>query len=325
MTERVKYLIVDEYQDVNPLQEALITLLHRFGAQVCVVGDDDQVCVVGDDDQTIYQWNGSDIGNILGFRDSYPDVTQIEMGDNFRSSRGVVDSGRRVAEGNAARLPKTMRSQEREPYEQGDLLALQFRSPAEEAAWIVSKIQALRGRPFDENGEIRGLTWSDCAILLRSVKNSAEPIVAALREAGVPYLVKGMNRLFETREIEAARAIFYYLNDEIDRDDLTRAWTDADVGLAPADLDQAIARLDAERADWPNRWLTSERSLQHTFTGFLNQAQLREEKVPAGDILGRTRGEIVYYHLGKFSQIITDYELIHFHSEATSLLQVVPA
>ena len=303
ISERVKYLIVDEYQDVNPLQEGLIMLLHRFGAQVCVVGDDDQ---------TIYQWNGSEIGNILGFRDRYPDVTQIGMGDNFRSSRGVVDSGRRVAEGNAARLPKTMQSQERQPYEQGDLLALQFPSPAEEAAWIVGKIQALRGRPFDEHGEVRGLTWSDCAILLRSVKNSAEPIVAALREAGVPYLVKGMNRLFETREIQAARAIFYYLNDEIDSDDLKRAWTDADLGLAPADLDQAIAWLDAERADWPNRWLTSERSLQHTFTGFLNQAQLREEKVPAGDLLGRTRGEIVYYNLGKFSQIITDYELIHF-------------
>ncbi len=81
-----------------------------------------------------------------------------------------------------------------------------------------------------------------------------------------------MNRLFETREIQAARAIFYYLNDEIDSDDLKRAWTDADLGLAPADLDQAIAWLDAERADWPNRWLTSQRSLQHTFTGFLNQA-----------------------------------------------------
>lgn len=310
MTERVKYLVVDEYQDVNPLQEALIKLLHSFGAQVCVVGDDDQ---------TIYQWNGSDIGNILGFQERYPDVTQIEMGDNFRSSRGVVDSGRRVAEGNTARLPKTMQSQERQRYEQGDLLALEFPSPAEEAAWIVGKIQALRGRPWDENKEVRGLTWSDCAILLRSVKNCAEPIVSALREAGVPYLIKGMNRLFETREIEAARAVFYYLNSEIDRDDLKRAWTEADLGLASVDLDRAIDWLDNERADWPNRWLASERSLQHTFTGFLNQAQLREEKIPAGGILGRTQGEIVYYNLGKFSQIITDYELINFHSDATSL------
>lgn len=310
MAERVKYLIVDEYQDVNPLQETLITLLHRFGAQVCVVGDDDQ---------TIYQWNGSDISNILGFTERYPHVTQIEMGDNFRSSPGVVDSGRRVAEGNAERLPKAMQSRDKQAYEQGDLLALGFRTPDEEAAWIVGKIQALRGRPFVENDEARGLTWSDCAILLRSVKNNAEPIVAALRAAGVPYFIKGMNRLFETFEIVAARGIFYYLNNEIGAHDLKRAWQDANLGLLDADLDRAIAWLDAERADWPNRWLTSERSLQRTFVGFLDQAQLREESVPAGDILGRTRGEIVYYNLGKFSQIITDYELIHFHSEAASL------
>jgi DNA helicase-2/ATP-dependent DNA helicase PcrA len=63
MAERVKYLIVDEYQDVNPLQEGMIRLLHDLGAQLCVVGDDDQ---------TIYQWNGSDIANIVGFADRYP-------------------------------------------------------------------------------------------------------------------------------------------------------------------------------------------------------------------------------------------------------------
>lgn len=79
ISSRVRYLVVDEYQDVNPLQERLIRLLNELGAQVCVVGDDDQ---------TIYQWNGSDIKNILEFKDRYLDVTLVKMGDNFRSSRG---------------------------------------------------------------------------------------------------------------------------------------------------------------------------------------------------------------------------------------------
>lgn len=310
LSARIKYLIVDEYQDVNPLQEVLIGQLHALGAQVCVVGDDDQ---------TIYQWNGSDIGNILGFADRYPGVTQVAMGENFRSSRGVVDSGRRVAEGNTERLPKAMRSTDQQLYEQGDLLALVFRSPQDEAAWIVDKVQRLRGRPFTENGETRGLTWSDCAILLRSVKNSAEPIVAALRQAGIPYLIKGMNRLFETAEVQAARAIFYYLNDEIGRDELREAWLAAKLGVDPLDLDRAIDWLDAERADWSNRWLTSTRSPQHSFLGFLEQIGLREESITGDALLGRARGEIVYYNLGKFSQLITDYELVHFHSEASSL------
>jgi DNA helicase-2/ATP-dependent DNA helicase PcrA len=65
LAERVKYLIVDEYQDVNPIQEAIIWLLHDLGARVCVVGDDDQ---------TIYQWRGSDVQNILTFDKRYPSV-----------------------------------------------------------------------------------------------------------------------------------------------------------------------------------------------------------------------------------------------------------
>jgi DNA helicase-2/ATP-dependent DNA helicase PcrA len=310
LAERVKYLIIDEYQDVNPLQEGLIRQLSQLGAEVCVVGDDDQ---------TIYQWNGSDVGNILGFADRYAEVTRVEMGENFRSSPGVVDSARRVAEGNAERLPKTMQSMDKQVYEQGDLLALAFRSPEDEAAWIVDKIRRLRGRPFTENDDTRGLTWSDCAILLRSVKNSAEPIVAALREAGIPYLIKGMNRLFETPEIQAARAIFFYLNDEIGFGDLREAWLAADLGIDPDILAQAVEWLDRERADWPNRWLTSARSPQRSFLGFLEQLGLREESIGGDALLGRARGEIVYYNLGKFSQIITDYELIHFHSDAKSL------
>jgi DNA helicase-2/ATP-dependent DNA helicase PcrA len=310
--QRVKYLIVDEYQDVNPLQEALIKVLHDLGAQVCVVGDDDQ---------TIYQWNGSDIGNILGFRDRYPGVVQIAMGDNFRSSIGVVDSARRVVEKNTKRLCKTMTSRGMQPYEQGDLLALRFQSPAEEAQWIAAKIKALRGVAFRENDAERGLSWSDCAILLRSVKSSAGPIIEALRQAGIPYVVKGMSRLFETSEVRAACAIFQYLNDEIDAAELQRRWTEADLGIAQAALESAIAWLNAEKANWPNRWRKADYSLQHTFLGFLAAIGLREETIPGSALLGYTRGEIVYYNLGKFSQVITDYEQIHYHSDAASLYQ----
>lgn len=310
ISSRVRYLVVDEYQDVNPLQEELIKLLHEFGAQICVVGDDDQ---------TIYQWNGSDINNILGFKDRYPGVTSVEMGDNFRSSRGVVETSRRVVERNPSRLDKRMVSRDKQNFEHGDLLALEFGSPQEEAQWIVGKIVTLRGFPFVENEGVRGLTWSDCAILLRSVKNSAEPIVEALRAAGIRYVIKGMNRLFETPEIRAAQAIFYYLNDEISSEELKQIWRSADLGIDESNLDLAVSWLDTERTEWPTRWLTSERSLQRTYLGFLEKLVLREETVPDDEDLERSRGEIVYYNLGKFSQLITDYELIHFHSEATSL------
>jgi superfamily I DNA/RNA helicase len=75
-------VIVDEYQDVNPIQEAIVWSLHELGARVCVVGDDDQ---------TIYQWRGSDVQKILNFTRRYPAVDQIPLEENFRSSDGIVD------------------------------------------------------------------------------------------------------------------------------------------------------------------------------------------------------------------------------------------
>lgn len=309
---RIKYLIVDEYQDVNPLQETLIRVLHELSAQVCVVGDDEQ---------TIYQWNGSDIANILGFTGRYPGVRQIPLGENFRSSQGVVESARRIAERNANRLPKRMESQQKQPFEHGDLLSLGFRDPQEEAQWIAQKILAMRGMPFTEKEETRGLTWSDCAILMRSVKNSAEPIVAALRRANIPYVIKGMSGLFDTPEARAASAIFYYLNGEIVADAMMQIWRDATLGIAEAKLTSGVAWLDAEKADWPNRKFNRTFSLQHTYLGFLEKIELREEAIPGAAAHDRARAEVVYYNLGKFSHVITDFEEIHFQSMPASLYQ----
>lgn len=309
---RVKYLIVDEYQDVNPLQESLVRVLHDLGAQICVVGDDEQ---------TIYQWNGSDIENILGFTGRYSGVRQIPLGENFRSSRGVVETARRIAERNPNRLPKRMESQEKQPFEHGDLLCLGFGDPQAEAQWIAGKILAMRGVPFTEKEETRGLTWSDCAILLRSVKNSAEPIVAALRRANIPYVVKGMSGLFDTPEVQAACAMFHYLSGGVDAATLKQAWRGANLGIREANLDRGVQWLDAERADWPNRTINRTFSLQHTYLGFLEQIELREEAIPGVAAHDRARAEVVYYNLGKFSHVITDFEEINFQSMPASLYE----
>src|SRR5207245_11546821 len=74
MAERVRYLIVDEYQDVNPLHEVLVRQLSKLGANVCVVGDDDQA---------IYEWRGTDVGNILTFEKRYPNVKVARLEENF--------------------------------------------------------------------------------------------------------------------------------------------------------------------------------------------------------------------------------------------------
>lgn len=312
MASRVKYLIVDEYQDVNPLQESLIRQLHDLGAQLCVVGDDDQ---------TIYQWNGSDLDNILSFTDRYPEVRQIPLAENFRSSKGVVETAKNVVERNAQRLSKAMVSKEKQTFQRSDLLCLGFTTPDLEAAWIARKISEMRGIPFTEKGVTRGLSWSDCAILLRSVKNSAIPILQALRAANIPYIIKGMAGLFDTAEVQAAAGIFRYLVREESREGLAALWINAALGLAPAKVAMAINLLDQRRASWPEERQKSIYSLQRTYLAFLEAIELREEAIPDDGGSPRARGEVVYYNLGKFSQLISDYETVHFNSDPNSLYQ----
>lgn len=97
LADRIRHVIVDEYQDVNPIQEAIVWSLHDLGAKICVVGDDDQ---------TIYQWRGGDVRNILTFQKRYPDVSQVRLEENFRSTEGVVETARAFIEQNQERLPK---------------------------------------------------------------------------------------------------------------------------------------------------------------------------------------------------------------------------
>jgi DNA helicase II / ATP-dependent DNA helicase PcrA len=82
------HLIVDEYQDVNQAQERLIRLLTGPGVELCVVGDDDQA---------IYQWRGSDVANIVTFRDRYPGVSTFEITTNRRSRPDIIEAANRFA------------------------------------------------------------------------------------------------------------------------------------------------------------------------------------------------------------------------------------
>ncbi|MDB4873553.1 MAG: helicase, partial [Gemmatimonadales bacterium] len=301
--DKVRYVVVDEYQDTNPIQEQLIQLLCRFGANLCVVGDDDQ---------TIYQWRGSAVSNILTFADRQEDVRVVTLDDNFRSSQGIVALGQAVAEQNTARLDKKMVAAGHQQFDRGDLLALSFDSAEDEARSICDRIERFRGIPFQDtpDAEPRGLSWSDFSVLFRSVSNDAGPLVEELRNRDIPYVIKGLTRLFEAPEVQACVACFQYMLGQIDNTDLTQAWSNADIGTTSQDLDRGIAVLDAGRVfEDGNRWGTY--NIQRVYLDFLEAIELREETVP-GD---STRAELVFYNLGKFSQVISDFEQINFQSD----------
>ncbi len=309
----VRYLVVDEYQDVNPLQEALIREIAGLGANLCVVGDDDQ---------TIYQWRGSDVQNIITFATRYANVKTERLNENFRSSKGIVLTARSIIEQNPDRLEKKMESTDAQPFKRGDILALQFADDAEEASWIAKKIEWLVGAEYRDRTDkpARGLAYSDMAILVRAWKD-AGPIVEALRQAEVPYLGGGMNSLLDTPEAQAVREVFYFLAGHIPRG--RAAVSEASLrkslglgfpGLTSEDIGAGIKFLRTILKRIP---LGSDNQLflQRVYLDLLEAMSVREERVGTK---GRT-GEVIFFNLGKFSQLISDFEHIHFHSSPESL------
>lgn len=304
--DNLRYLVVDEYQDTNPIQERMVQALCRFGANLCVVGDDDQ---------TIYQWRGSAVEHIRTFEGRRAGVHVVTLDDNFRSSSGVVDLGRSIAELNAGhRLDKAMVASGHQTFERGDVLALQFTDSADEVAWICDRIVALRGMPFRDDPESapRGLSWSDCAVLFRSVARDAAPLVEEFRRRHVPYVIKGLAKLFDAPEIQAVLTSFEFIVGRADEVNVNDDWAMADVGLTDDDVQRGLEVLRSAREWQPGeRWGTY--NIQRTYLAFLEAMGLREERVPTTD--GNARGELVFYNLGKFSQAISDFEQIHFSSD----------
>src|SRR6185437_5799028 len=301
LSARVKHVIVDEYQDVNPVQEAIVSELHSLGASVCVVGDDDQ---------TLYQWRGSDVGNILTFEKRYKPVTQVQLEENFRSSEGIVLLARDAIGAVSQRLAKEMKPTPAQEFEMGDLVALPFDSREEEAQYIARMCKAVIGLPVKTDGGERGISWSDIAILLRSVQRDGKTITEALDAAKIPYVIKGMDNLFAKPEANAARQLFYFLAGRIHANDLRLAWETADLGIDEEALTEAIKNASDAHNNMANAKIGQFQvyNLQRQYMAFLETCGLREENVPNG------LGEIVFYNLGKFSQIISDFESIHFHS-----------
>lgn len=309
--DQLKYVVVDEYQDVNPLQERLIRGLTQFGANLCVVGDDDQ---------TIYQWRGSEVANIITFASRVDGVSQVTMAENFRSSEGVIDVGRSVAELIAPgdRLPKRMIAAGHQKWAQEDLLALEFPDEAAEVAWICDRIETLRGIPFvDKPGaDPRGLSWSDCAVLFRSVAGDAGALVDEMRRREIPFVIKGLNQLFEAPEIRAVVDAFRYVLGQVPAEDLRSAWSGADLLPVGAHWPAALAVLD-QAGDFTRGARWGQYNIQRVYLDLLEALGLREDTIPGP----AERAELVLYQLGKFSQVISDFEEIHFSSAPASKYQ----
>ncbi len=298
--KRFTHLTVDEYQDINPIQERLIRLL---------TGPETNLCVVGDDDQAIYQWRGSTVDNILTFTKRYKKVFTHHLPINFRSTNQIILCGTKLIQKNKKRLPKKMGDSGKKA-EKGDLYKIDFPAQTEEIGFIVERIQHLHGVQWSENnGRKRGLAYSDMAIFFRSVKYDGQPYLEALDEAGIPYAVSGIGGLFEAAEVDVIFSIFAYLGG------FKKRWdSKAGDGESPEPAD--IYEQAAEIFHLPTK-RQFVKNLEQLHNALQGQRRLQLQGL-YGDILmllGVDDGEyhtdeheIEMYNLGRLSQAISDYE-----------------
>lgn len=190
VTSGLKHLIVDEYQDVNPAQEKLISLLAAPLGQANLV-------VVGDDDQAIYQWRGSTVANITTFADRYPNVTQFQLLTNRRSRPQIVELANTFASSIPGRLDKAMLPS-REPNGPAVDIVENHEFEVDEALDIAGVIQKLR---------TQGFKYRDMAILVRG-KVAYPAIMKALSDYGIPIQPGDRTGLFDQADADFLGRIF---------------------------------------------------------------------------------------------------------------------
>jgi DNA helicase-2/ATP-dependent DNA helicase PcrA len=177
--ERFQHLLIDEYQDTNRAQYALIKAL---------AGKRGNIMAVGDEDQSIYKFRGADINNILNFEHDFPGAQIVKLEQNYRSTGNILDAATGVVSNNVARKGKTLftDSGKGEP-----VRVVTCSSEREEAQFVIDKITSMRGP----------LKLTDFAVLFRTNAQS-RPFEEELLRANIPYSVVGGVKFYERAEIK---------------------------------------------------------------------------------------------------------------------------
>jgi DNA helicase II / ATP-dependent DNA helicase PcrA len=288
-----KFFTVDEYQDVNPIQEKLIQL----------ISGKKNVCVVGDDDQSIYQWRGADVQNIITFQKRYPKVEVHPLDVNRRSHDTIVKTAEQlVLRNNPNRLQKTIKDKGVKS-EKGDLFKILFTRQEEEIEWIVAKIKALVGKEYVDGDKVRKLKYSDFAFLFRSISNEAGPYIQALKDAEIPVLYAGVGGLFDTDEVRSIIRLMEYITEcdagvTYDDDFLHDVFDNLPevFNITERKLKAGIATI---RDTTKNQKRISIQGLYVSMLTLLGLSDLHHHEA---------EDDVMLYNLGRLSQAISDYE-----------------
>ncbi len=214
--ERWHWILVDEYQDTNPIQYRLVRLL---------AGERKNLCVVGDDDQSIYRWRGADIRNILDFEKDFPGVTVVKLEQNYRSTRTILAAAGSVVEKNRGRKKKTLWT-DNPPGER--IVYRRLADEREEARFVCREVE----RYVRKGGNL-----ADVAVFYRTNAQSRVVEDAMVADA-IPYRMVGGMRFYERLEIKDVLAYLKALANPADEVAVKRIINVPPRGIGHATVDK---------------------------------------------------------------------------------------
>ena len=218
---KFRYILIDEYQDTNALQDRLAALLTNQAKNICVVGDDDQ---------SIYRFRGADITNILSFERQFKGARVIRLEQNYRSTQNILDAANAVIRHNQGRKGKTLWTENG----RGELVTVKTTyNESDEANFVLGQIMMYYRR---------GGNWGDCAVLYRTNAQS-NAMEYACKRNGVPYKIYGGLKFFDRAEVKDMLAYLCVINNPTDDLRLRRIINvpARKIGAATVDKAQLIA------------------------------------------------------------------------------------
>ena len=213
--QRLQYLLIDECQDTNACQYALMRAL---------VGLEGRFTAVGDDDQSIYAWRGANMENLRRLQEDYPQIKIIKLEQNYRSTARILKVANHVIANNPKLFPKTLWSQLGE----GEVVrVVACQSETHEAEFVAQQIA--------RNKLIYGANFADFAILYRG-NHQARLFEDALRAARIPYQISGGQSFYDKAEIKDVLSYLRLLANPDDDPAFLRAATTPKRGIGDTTL-----------------------------------------------------------------------------------------
>ena len=216
---KFKFILIDEYQDTNPVQYEIVKLLGAVH---------ENVCVVGDDAQSIYSFRGATIQNILQFQKDYEDAKVVKLEQNYRSTQNILNVANEVIKNNKGQIPKVLWTDNQE----GEKIRLvRTMTDNEEGRFVADSIQELKLRNHFKN--------KDVSILYRTNAQS-RAFEENLRRMGIAYTIYGGISFYQRKEIKDYIAYLRIIVNPRDEESLKRIINFPARGIGKTTIDKTI-------------------------------------------------------------------------------------